>query len=67
MSSNSTPIEKQDFPSDDFAQDSYDDISQDFSDDISQEAGIDFNQDANFDEFAQPEIPEVVKQQKKKR
>jgi SAM-dependent methyltransferase len=49
MGNKSTHFEKQSFPSDDFAQDSYDDISQDFSDDLSQDAGIDLNQDAkNF-------------------
>lgn len=67
MGNKSTHFEKQDFPSDDFVQDSYDDISQNFSDDISQDAGIDFNQDAKYDEFAQPEVPEIVIHQKKKR
>lgn len=51
MSTKSAPIENQEFPADDFNQD----------------LGGDFNQDSGYDEFAQYEVPEVVKSQRKKR
>ena len=51
MTTKSAPIENQDFPPDDFSQDLNDD----------------FNQDSGYDEFAQHEVPEVVKPQRKKR
>lgn len=67
MSTKSIQIENQDFPQDDFAQDSFDDSIQESFDEVTQESGCDFNQDTIYEDIAQIEAPEVVNQQKKKR
>lgn len=67
MSTKSTPIENQDFPQDDFAQDSFDDSIQESFDEVTQDSMHDFNQDADYDDIAQIEVPEVMNHQKKKR
>ena len=59
MGTKSIPIQNHDFLNDDFAQDHY---VEDF-----QDSRNDFNQGAGYDEFAQYEVPEIVKPQRKKR
>ncbi len=67
MASKSIAIENQDFPQDNFAQDSFDESIQESFDEVTQELENDFNQDPIYDDIAQLEAPEVVNQQKKKR
>ncbi|WP_336938065.1 hypothetical protein [Acinetobacter modestus] len=67
MSTKSIQIENQDFPQDDFVQDTFDDSIQESFEEVTQESGSDFNQDPIYDDIAQLEAPEVVNQQKKKR
>ena len=67
MASKSIAIENQDFPQDNFAQDSFDESIQESSDEVTQELENDFSQDPIYDDIAQLEAPEVVNQQKKKR
>jgi hypothetical protein len=45
MASKSIPIENQDFPQDNFAQDSFDESIQESFDEVTQELENDFNQD----------------------
>ena len=66
MSTKSTSIGNQDFPADDFAQVSFDEFNQDSFDEVSQDMGGDLSQDSSYDEFAQYEVPEIVKPQRKK-
>ncbi|ENX60745.1 MULTISPECIES: hypothetical protein [Acinetobacter] len=58
MGIKSIAFEHQEFPLEDFQQESFDDVSQDVN--------SDFSQDLGFDEIAQYEAPEVVKPQKKR-
>jgi hypothetical protein len=48
MSTKSIQIENQDFPQDDFAQDSFDDSIQESFDEVTQELENDFNQDPDL-------------------
>lgn len=67
MASKSIAIENQDFPQDNFAQDSFDESIQESFDEVTQELENDFSQDPIYDDIAQLEAPEIVNQQKKKR
>lgn len=67
MASKSIPIENQDFPQDNFAQDTFDDSIQESFEEVTQELDSDFCQDPIYDDIAQLEAPEIVNQQKKKR
>jgi hypothetical protein len=67
MASKSIPIENQDFPQDDFVQDTFDDSIQESFEEVTQDSGSDFNQYPIYDDIAQLEAPEIVNQQKKKR
>ncbi|ENU27110.1 hypothetical protein [Acinetobacter modestus] len=67
MASKSIPIENQDFPQDNFAQDTFDDSIQESFEEVTQELDSDFSQDPIYDDIAQLEAPEIVNQQKKKR
>lgn len=69
MSKKPIPIENQEFPQDDFAQDAFDDFGQDshVGDEVWQDVGSEFSQDSGYDEFAQHEPAEIQRPQRKKR
>lgn len=59
MNTKSIPIENQNFPRDDYTQDSFNDVAQD--------SGGGFNQHLEYDKFAQHEVPEIVNQHQQKK
>ena len=67
MVTKSIPIENQDFPQDDYSQDTFDESIQESFDEVTQELENDFYQDQIYYDIAQLEAPEIVNQQKKKR